>query len=896
MHSDYPKSPSPPRWPQRFLEWFCPSHLYETVSGDLLEKFEEEVASLGIKKAKVNFILNVLRFVRPGIVLRNEFSYNPFNTVMWRSHFTSAGRNVWKHKTNSVVNILGLAMGVVCTLIIAMIIRYEMSFDTFHTAAADIYRIVRISQVEGQMEYRTGVVSPLPTTLSEEIPGLKNITSVSYHRNAQFTIVDVDKTSRSFQENEGCGFVDSTFFDVFDFNQTQFKWLVGNRETAFSQPNTIVLTRSIAEKYFQSIDVLGKVLTFEKMLDLQVTGVVEDLPKNTDLPLKVMISYATIQQLRGERFMTEWSSVSDVNQCYFILPPGVGKVEIERQIAKIHAAHVPKDLAEMRSYKLQPLNEVHSDPRFGNYNLRTVTPESIWALAIIGGFLLIMVCINFINLSTAHAITRSKSVGIRKVLGSTRMQVMGQSIVETLLIITIATSIAIVISALLLNQIQSLTRTHITSAIYSDPFVWIFLALLAATITLLAGLYPAVSLSRYKPILAIKNSFNSKVWEGLTLREILLVTQFTIMQVLIIATFIAVKQMQVFKHMDMGFNKEAVINVEVPETSSDKLEAFENDMLSHSNIRNVSFSSSLPSGLKRAKWVWEIKRKSTISDEMLIFEYQSVDHNYLDLYDIKLLAGKGFAQNNNQHKIIINQTLSSKLGFSTPEQAIDNEVIIRNESITIIGVIEDIYSNSFKNELDKVGLMVVSDQYRLASIKLNSLTEASSDYQGIEASLAYIEQKWNSHFDKSVFTYSFLDDNVQAFYEEEARITNLFRIFSFVFLIIGCLGLYGLVSFIVNKKTKEVAVRKVLGASISQILLLFSKDYIKQIALAFIIAVPITYYFMSGWLNGFAYQITLHWWYFVAPGVFVLSAALLSVGSTTWRSAIANPTDSLRSE
>ena len=253
------------------------------------------------------------------------------------------------------------------------------------------------------------------------------------------------------------------------------------------------------------------------------------------------------------------------------------------------------------------------------------------------------------------------------------------------------------------------------------------------------------------------------------------------MQVLIIATFIAMKQMQIFKHMDMGFNKEAVINVEVPETSSDKLETFENDILSHSNIRKVSFSSSLPSGLKRAKWIWEIRRKSTISEEVLIFEYQSVDYNYLDLYDIKLLAGKGFAENNNPSEIIINQTLSSKLGFSSPEEAINSEVIVRNEPITIIGVIEDIYSNSFKNELDKVGLMVASDQFKLASIKLHTLAEASSDYEGLEASLAHIEQIWNSHFEKSVFTYSFLDDNVQAFYEEEARITNLFRIFSFVF-------------------------------------------------------------------------------------------------------------------
>ncbi len=862
-----------------------------------MEKFEEEVVTLGLKKAKRNFTWNVLRFFRPGIVLRNKMSYPLFNTMLWSSFVKSAGRNVWKYKTNSLVNILGLTLGIVCTLIIAMIIRYESSFDSYHSTAHNIYRIVRVSQVEGQTEYRTGVVNPLATIISEEIPALKNITAMSYHRNSQFDIIEAKKNTRSFREDEGCAFVDSSFFEIFDFKGTPFKWLAGNQESALTDPNTVVLTRSIAEKYFQSLDVLGRTLKFEKMLDLKVTGVIEDLPSNTDFPFKVLISYATFQQFQGDRFMTEWHAVSDVHQSYLVLPEGTDKVEMERQIAQVHATHVPKELSEMRSYMLQPLHEVHNDPRFGNYNLRTVTPQSIWALGIIGGFLLIMVCINFINLSTAHAITRSKGIGIRKVLGSTRWQVVGQSMTETLLIIIIATAIAMLASNLVLSQIQSLTRAKITHAIYADPFIWICLVVLAVAITLLAGLYPALSLSQYRPIQAIKNTFDTKVRNGLTLREILLVTQFTIMQILIIATFIAVKQMHFFKNVDMGFNKDAVVNVEVPQgTSKDKLDAFQNDMLSFSSIDQVSFSLTLPSGLKRPKWIWEIRRKDDNGSENLGFEYQSVDHNYLDLYDIGLLAGRNFTESSDRDQIIINQTLSSKLGFTTPEEAIDKKVIVMDETITIIGVIQDIYTNSVKNELAKVALMVWPDNYRLASIKLNIPDDASAMYDDLEQSLAYIEQKWNNHFDGSVFSYSFLDDNVQAFYEEEARITNLFQVFSLVFLVIGCLGLYGLVSFIAQKKTKEVAVRKVLGASISQILLLFSKDYMKQIAFAFVIAVPVAYYFMSEWLNGFAHQIILHWWYFVLPGVFVLFTALLSVSGTTWRSAIANPTESLRNE
>ena len=817
--------------------------------------------------------------------------------MLWGSFVKSAGRNIWKYKTNSMVNILGLTLGIVCTLIIALIIRYEVSFDTFHSDADNIYRIVRVSQIEGQTEFRTGVVYPLPTTLAQEIPVLKNITVMTYQRNAQLDVTDALNNTQSFREDEGCVFVDSNFFKVFDFKGTQFKWLAGEQESALKDPSTIVLTRSMAEKYFKSLDVLGRTLKVQKILDLKVTGVIEDLPSNTDFPFKVLISYATFRQFEGDNFMTEWSSVSDVNQSYLVLPAGVDRMEMERQIAQVHASHVPKELSSMRTYLLQPLREVHRDPRFGNFNLRTVTPQNIWALGIIGGFLLIMVCINFINLSTAHAITRSKDVGIRKVLGSTRWQVIGKSITETLLIIVFAITIAIIASALILSQIQSLTRAKISHAIYTDPFVWIYLVLLAMAITLLAGLYPALSLSRYKPILAIKNTFNSKLGNSVTLREILLVTQFTIMQILIIATFIAVKQMHFFKNVDMGFNKDAVINVEVPQgTSTDKLDAFRNDMLSLSSISQVSFSSTLPSGLKRPIWFWGIRRKGANKSEDLIFEYQSVDHNYLELYDIELLAGKGFTESSNRYQIIINQTLSSKLGFATPEEAINKEVIVMDETITIIGVIQDIHTNSLKSELNKVALMTWPDDYRRASIKLNTADKTLARVHDLEQSLAYIEQKWNLHFDGNVFSYSFLDDNVQAFYQEEARITNLFRVFSLVFLVIGCLGLYGLVSFIAHKKTKEVAVRKVLGASISQVLVLFSKDYIKQIAFAFALAVPVAYYFMSQWLNGFAYQIALQWWLFVLPGVFVLITALLSVSGTTWRSAIANPTNSLRNE
>ncbi|MDN5210585.1 ABC transporter permease [Fulvivirgaceae bacterium BMA12] len=880
----------------RLLEWFCPPELYEGIAGDLLEKFEVEVKLLGMKKARRNFFWGVIWFFRPEIILRNKLSFNPINIIMLKSHLKVAGKRIWARKTNSFVNISGLTLGIVCTLIIAMVIRYELSFDSYHSNADRTYRIVRVSQIEGQLEYRTGVVPALPIALRNDLSGLEKVTAMSYQRNAQVNVID-DKgnTIEKFQEGEGCAIVDESFFEVFDFNGTNFKWLLGDAKSALTAPNTVVLTRSIAEKYFQGINVLGRIIKLEKMLDLKVTGIVEDLPANTDFPFKLLMSHATLQQWRGDSFVTDWNSLSDVYQSYVVLREGVSKTDIEQQIAQIHAANVFKEISSFRSYVLQPLAQVHSDVRFGNYNLRIVTVESIWALGIIGGFLLVMICINFINLSTAQAITRSGEVGIRKVMGSTRWQVVGQAITETLLMIIIASAVAMMASTLILNKAQPLIGFDIPNEPYADGFVWVCLLILIVVITGLAGIYPALVLSRYRPVQAMKKNLDTSSG-GFRLRRILLVTQFTIMQILIISTFIAVRQMHLFKEVNMGFDKEAVINVEIPNRSEDKLATFRNDMLSLSSIDKVSFSLSLPSGLKRPRWFWDIRKKGTDASENLVYEYQSVDHQYLDLYDIKLLAGRGFIEADGTDYIIINQTLSSDLGFANPGEAVNSQVIVNGQTMTVIGVMQDFYSNSFKEHFDKVGLVKSPPDYRLASLKLNGPDGKVASYDNLRQSLEYIKRKWDEHFPESVFTYSFLDENVEAFYKEEARLSRLFQLFSFVFLMIGCLGLYGLVSFIVNRKTKEMAIRKVLGASVSQILLLFSKDYLRQIAVAFVLATPVAYYLMSAWLNGFAKQIELHWWYFVGPGVFVLFTALLSVGGQTWKSATANPSNKLRNE
>ncbi len=888
-----------PGWAYKFLEWFCPPQLFEGIIGDLLEKFDEEYIHLGRKKARRKFIWRTIRFFQPAIVFRNKFSFHHFNFMMIVNYFLLAIRNLRKHKTNAFVNVLGLTLGIVCTLIIGLVIRYELSFDKSHTDSERIYRVVRVSQVEGQEEYRTGVANPLPNAIANEIPGLEKTTQLRYSRFNEIGVLDQNgQVTERFYEQEGCAFVDHKFFELFDFDRSDFTWLAGNPGNALKSPYNVVLTRSMAKKYFATEDVIGRTINinFHNKFDLKVTGLIEDLPPNTDFPFKLLISYATVQALIGDDFHTNWGSVSDNNQCYVVLPKGMKSAELENQIAKLHQDNVGEDLAETRKYKLQSLSEVHSDQRFGNFNARIVTKETILALGIIGVFMLLMVSINFVNISTALAISRSKEVGIRKVMGSNKWQILSQSLIETTVTVIISMLLAMFLVALLIDVLQPLIGLKILRPIYLDPDVWGAFLILLIFITTIAGTYPALTLARYQPIRALRQRINTNIKGGFSLRSVLLVTQFSIMQVLIIATLVTVKQMNFFNNVGVGFEKEAIVNVEVPGANADVLQVFQNELMNSPDVNAVSFSASLPSGIRRPTGFRNIRRKDALNEDSFIYEQQLIDHQYLELYNIKIVAGRNFVPEDfNQDYVILNETLTRKLGYKSAEHAIQSQVIVRNRLHTIIGVVGDFYSNSLKNEYDKMAFLQ-TEKYFIANIKLNASGKKNLSYTKMNKVMNFIKVKWQNHFTENAFNFLFMDENVEAYYKEENRLAKLFQLFAIVFMIIGCLGLYGLVSFVTLRKTREMAVRKVFGASISHILFLFSKAYIIQVLIAFLIAAPIAYMLMSSWLNEFAAHISLNAWYFFLPVLFVLMTSLLSVSGVIWRSARMNPVENLKEE
>jgi putative ABC transport system permease protein len=886
----------PPGWVMRLLRWFCPDHLFEEIEGDLIQKFQRDVRTFGEVKARRRLVWSVVRFCRPGIVLRNRFSKNIINTIMLRSYLKISMRSLSAHKGNSFINVFGLVVGIAAALVILTIIRYELSFDRFHTDANRIFRVVTITDGDEDVLYTPGVAYPVPDALENEIPSVEKLTTVHYYRGLQVDVLDSKGLiKKKFQETDGCALVKPSFFEVFDFYGTRFKWIAGNPATALKDPFTVVLTRSMAEKYFATQDVLGRTLKLEQQLDFKITGVIEDLPPNTDFPFTVLFSYATFYMIQEHEMKNDWRSVANVNQCFMTLPAGVDKEEIERHIDRIYAAHVPEEVSKAMQFRLQPLREMHQDDRFGNFNLRTVDETMLWTLAFAGIVLLLIACINYINLATAQSTLRSKEIGIRKVLGGRRRQLILQFLSEAFIIALFASILAVVAAQLIIIQLEPLINISIDHFLFFDWFAIKALLVIVLIITLFAGFYPALMVSGFDPVDSIKNKLSAP-GGGAHLRKSLVVVQFTVTQIFLIGTFVVLNQIEYFRNVDLGFEREGIIHVSLPNDYQSRINGLRNRLQAIPAVGEVSISSTAPSGLRRALWSTGIRRKEASSDQGTGCEYQAVDPNYLDLYGIKLVAGRNFSPDDSAGYLIINEALSLNVGFERSEEAIGRQMMLDGKDYTVIGVVNDFHSRSLKEGMDNVALAVHPHMYRLASIKFNISPRQANSSATLQSTIAGIESVWATTFPETAFDYRFMDENINAYYHHEIKISKLLQIFSVVLLTIGCLGLYGLMSFVVSRKLKEVAVRKVFGATMVHIMGLVSKDYLKLILLAFIIAVPVASYYLEQWLSTFVYRIGISWWIVLLPGVMAMLVALLAISGQLLKAARANPAETLKYE
>jgi putative ABC transport system permease protein len=507
--------------------------------------------------------------------------------------------------------------------------------------------------------------------------------------------------------------------------------------------------------------------------------------------------------------------------------------------------------------------------------------------------LLAVGCINYVNLSTAQSTMRSKEIGMRKIMGSSQKNLIVQFLVETLIIVLIAAFAALGLVAVCMPSLVSMLGLQVTINFF-DSSIWTTLSLIIAVVTICAGLYPALLISRFNPISAIKNQFTTGRISGVSLRKTLVVIQFTATQVLAVGTFIVVAQMEFFRNDDMGFDRNAaVVTIRLLNTDQSSLSSFESELRRLPFVENVSKSFTLPSGVDRNRNSRNIgKPEANDVQDYQNYEYSAIDENFLDLYGIRLIAGRNLTPADSSKNILVNEALMKNLGYSNPQDIVGAELKLGGDGMVhVVGVINDYYGNSLKERVDNIALDASSDRYRQVSVRLNLAAD-----QKMTDVLLKLEQTWKSIYPEHTFQFRFLDDNIAMFYEQELKYSRLFQVFSTMFVIIGCLGLYGLITFVANRKGKEIAVRKTLGASVANIIIMFSREYIALITVSFALAVPIAWYGVNEWLMNFENHIEVQWWLFAIPGVIVLGIALSVVCIKSFNAAIANPVDKLRNE
>jgi putative ABC transport system permease protein len=876
----------PPYWITYLIQNLAHDRVAEEIEGDLYEMYCHELESLGPAAARRKYVLRGLGFLAKGFFWKKYAQ--PNQPIMLTSYFKMAQRSLLAYKSTSIINILGLVFGLASAIVILTFVRFELSFDTFHSDPEQVYRVVRVSGPD-MAEFRTGISYPVPSALKAEIPSIKNIASIEYFGGANVVIPDASGNELRFREDEGFVLIEPSFFKVFDFKESEFKWISGSPEVSLKEPFSVVLTKTMAQKYFGDQDPVGRTIELQGA-SCKVTGLTDDFPNNTDFPFRVLVSYETIRKLQGEDRFNDWGSVSDEHQTYIRLHETSTQAEMEEKIAKVHAAHTSKELSDHRHYLLQKLSDVHFEAKFGTLRRKTISRDTILGLSLIAIFLVLTAGINYINLATAQSTLRAREIGVRKVMGSTIRNVIAQHLTETFIVVFCAAILGLVVSDLLHYYLQSAIGMEKTNLNVTDPFMLIMVLAAIFIITALAGLYPALVLSKFNPATTLKNKFSTEKLGGFSLRKVLVVFQFTITQILVVGTFVVISQMNYFRDADMGFAKEGIINLRIPIRDRGAMQVLEDQLRAKSFVEDVSLSSTLPSGMNRNRDYAGIGRPETDLDD-IVYEYVAVDENFLNLFKIGLLAGRPLQAADSTGNVLVNRAVVKNLQLGSPQQAVGHVLSLGGKDrVTVVGVIEDYYSNSLKEEADNVVMLMHPHNYVTLSVKLSASDGMISEH------VDDIKKAWSQVYPAFIPVPTFLDANIAAFYEQEEKYSTLFKIFSVIFLVIGSLGLFGLVSFVVNRKQKEVAIRKVMGATVSHILVLFSKEYFVLIVVSFVLAVPVAYYGVDSWLSNFKNRIPLNFYLFITPGIMVLAIALAVIVLKASRAATANPVDKLKYE
>ncbi|GAC1424873.1 MAG: ABC transporter permease [Chitinophagaceae bacterium] len=793
---------------------------------------------------------------------------------MLKNYLLLALKNLRKQKMFSLINILGLTVGITCCLMIFLFIINELSYDNFHKNGAAIYRVMRVSNMNGEKNeipylsppYATALLNDYPDAIQKSVRVMPDNDLISYQH-------------ISFNEQH-VYLADSNFFELFSF-----PLLKGDPATVLKEPGSIVLTATTAKKYFGNEDPVGKVLEMNRKFQLKVTGIAKDVPVNSHLNFDMVVPLSNFSK-------SAWFNLWPNNSLfvYVQLNPAIHPDQLMKHFPAFMDKYMGKYDAEngiRMDLKINPLKDIYFEGGMPFDNVKHGSKKTVYIFMSIAILILIIACINFMNLATARATDRSKEVGLRKVLGAVRKQLIGQFMLESVLFATVAAILAIILLQLVMPAYTNLLGYQLPR--YSNnPQVYLFIIAVIIIVGLLAGSYPALLLSSFSPIESLKGKLRIGK-NGAFFRKVLVVFQFGISVLLIISITSIMSQMNYVKNTQLGFDKQQsmIIKLDNADIWNKKLE-LKNDLLRNPAVQRVSLMSGEPGGYHDF-YGFEAEGRP---GEKLMFNTEYADFDYVKTLGLTIIAGRDFSTQfgtDSLQSVIINRSAAAKLGY-TPAAAIGKWIKnIKNDSIrrSIAGVVEDFHYASLKEPIGSLVIAPGNDK-RLVLVKLKT--------NHLQSSINDIKKMYNGLASAYPFEYTFLDEKFNHLYKAETRQESILSIFAVIAICIACLGLFGLASYTAVKRTKEIGVRKVLGSSVQNIVVLLSKDLLKPVLLGTLIAIPVGYYAMFKWLQGFAYRVSLQWWMFVAAAAIAILIAVFTVSFQAIKAAVANPVKSLRTE
>ncbi len=866
----------PPLWADRLLEWFCDPHLLEEVQGDLHELYGQWVEQHGLRKAKWLYIVHSLKFLRPYSIKRLSVN-NP--TAMFKNYFIIAYRNLWRHKIFSFINIAGLSIGLACCMLIFLYAKDEITFDRFHKKQHQIYRLTAlITDPEGSSDpWKSGSTGMVQgEAFKNEIPEIEK-----FVRLKEFTFI-IRKEGEVF--NESALYADSNFFSVFSFPLLQ-----GNPETALRDIHSVVLTEELALKYFGTTDVLGKNLAlgvegeFENFV---VTGVAEKAPQNSTIKFSILLPFA---HYAGKHPDEQW--LNFFLNTFVVLHPEADVKAVESKMAKVFKKNAREQIAEAAknwgfnnqvTFGLQPLADLHLNTAWylGNGLVDGSNPIYAYVLSAIAVFILFIACINFVNLTVAQSLKRSKEIGIRKVAGGMRKQLIIQFLGESFVICLLAFTLAILLAQWVLPFFNQLAHKKLSLSYLLDTDVMAGSVTLLLITTLAAGFYPALVLSGFQPVKVLygKQKLTSKNYFA----KSLVVVQFALATFLIIGTIAIYSQFHFLIRKDLGFEDDNLVSINLPwwEDNGKVLELFKNQLADQSSIVRIA-------GKSGGRYGTNVKANG----KEMGTDYIRIDENYFPTLQIPLIEGRNFSQDfpsDTIEAVIVNEAFVKEAGWKEPiGQTVD--FFTKQQKKVVIGVVKDYHFRSLK---EKIGPQLF---FQYPDVKYGQIwVKIRPD--DIPQTLELLEETYRQLVPFYPYEYQFMATINARQYETEAKWKQIIQFAAILSVFISCMGLFGLTTLGIEQRTKEIGIRKVLGASVSSIVTLLSKDFVKLVVIAFFIAIPLGYFAVDQWLQNFAYRIEISGWIFIVVGLLALLIALFTISFQSVKAALSNPVNSLRNE